>query len=733
MSTNEDSSYKPFDRLSEQERHERRIGWFVAEMQRQSVNRVNMARCEAYYDSEQISAEYREQLRQRGQNPVVVNEIFANINWLIGTERRNRVDFHVMPADVLDAQTTQESEAKNKLLKWLDVTNKTGFDRSEAWAQAMKAGIGWMEVGVRGDPEDVPVYSRMENWRNVLWDSMCTRLDIQDARYVFRIKIVDLDLAIAYFPEKEAELVKARTRGDDRQVFASWMMGMGGMNLDLLDGTEDPTDVARASAPLDLFNPRERVMLVECWCKEPQKQQRPEGAASTYDRALMKMRCSIMTEQDTIYEEWSPYKHNRFPFVPKWAYRNSRTGLPYSPVKPLLDKQDALNEAVNKSLFEISVNQVIAEKSAIATDIMDLNAVSDELATPDGVVLLADGALSGQRFQTRRGIENAQAQLQLADRFITAMQNESSVTAENRGMESRAISGKAIGLKQDQGGVLSTELFDKDLLSRQIEGELTLSLVEQYMVKPLVVSVPGERKQSEMLEINKPMDDGTVLNDITARQSRFVVGEQAWKQNLGMAAFESMMDLLGKLAPVAPQVVTSILDIVFEYADLPNKETLLRRIREATGQPGPDNQQTPEQQAATQQKAALAQAQFEANLETLKASVAKLQAEGAKVQADTVLAKLTALYESAQAAAILAAQPAITPVADELLASAGFVDENAPQPVIDAQAPQPVPAVPGVPGQQPPPLQQADGATVGAQAGIGTPNAPSGAPQGVTP
>jgi hypothetical protein len=253
------------------------------------------------------------------------------------------------------------------------------------------------------------------------------------------------------------------------------------------------------------------------------------------------------------------------------------------------------------------------------------------------------------------------------------------------------------------------------------------------MVKPLVVSVPGERKQSEMLEINKPMDDGTVLNDITARQSRFVVGEQAWKQNLGMAAFESMMDLLGKLAPVAPQVVTSILDIVFEYADLPNKETLLRRIREATGQPGPDNQQTPEQQAATQQKAALAQAQFEANLDTLKASVAKLQAEGAKVQADTVLAKLTALYESAQAAAILAAQPAITPVADELLASAGFVDENSPQPVIDAQAPQPVPAVPGAPGQQPPPLQQADGATVGAQAGIGTPNAPSSAPQGVTP
>ena len=81
---------------TKQERHDQRRGWYLTEISRQSANRTMMARCEAFYDSEQISAEDAQVMEDRGQKPVVYNEVFYIVNWLIGTERRGRVDFNVV-------------------------------------------------------------------------------------------------------------------------------------------------------------------------------------------------------------------------------------------------------------------------------------------------------------------------------------------------------------------------------------------------------------------------------------------------------------------------------------------------------------------------------------------------------------------------------------------------------------------------------------------------------------
>jgi hypothetical protein len=111
-----------------------------------------------------------------------------------------------------------------------------------------------------------------------------------------------------------------------------------------------------------------------------------------------------------------------------------------------------------------------------------------------------------------------------------------------------------------------------------------------------------------------------------------------------------------------------------------------------------------------------------------------------------MLVKVTALYEAAQAAAVLAASPALTPIADAVLASAGYVDEAGSPDTLgpDGTPIAPVPQ-PGAPTQgamaaappeatqqaqvaQAPQLQQGDGA----QAGIETTRTTDGAqPQGL--
>jgi hypothetical protein len=414
----------------------------------------------------------------------------------------------------------------------------------------------------------------------------------------------------------------------------------------------------------------------------------------------MSMRVSIMTEYDTLIESWSPYKHGRFPFIPLWAYRYKHSGLPYSPVKPLIDKQDALNQTLSKALYESSVNQTIAEENAFSSK-MSPEEFHEEMQDPNGIGIVAPGALARGAIKTDRGMDRARGQLMMADAFRMGIREGGSVTDANKGRDTNATSGKAIGLQQDQGSVLTTDLFDNGLLARQLEGEITVSLSEQFLVQPRVIALAGDRKQSQMVEINKPMPDGTVLNDITQRSAQFVVGEQQWRQTLAHAAFESMMELMGNLAQTAPQVVIACLDLILEYADVPNKEVLLERVRSVTGQPGPDNQQTPEQQAQAQQKAELDAMQTQLALAEMKGKVDELAAKGLLLNAQAVKAKLDSMLAAAQGAAQIVLAPGAMPIADEMLKSAGFVDENVTEPVLDvgqpAQPALPAPAMGAAP------------------------------------
>jgi hypothetical protein len=468
-----------------------------------------------------------------------------------------------------------------------------------------------------------------------------------------------------------------------------------------------------------MYNTRERVLAVECWSMEPDARGSNQGTMS--DPIRLKPHVSIMTEHHTLVESWSPYKHNRIPYVPLWAYREKSTGLPYSPVRRLMDKQVALNKAMSKAIHEINTDQVAMEDGAYNAEIMTLDDLRAEINDPEGMPIFAKGALSGAKVQFRKGIEDAKSHLGLADRIAQSMVESSNVPREARGQDSNTLSGIAMSRKTDMGGVLTTELFDNLLLYDQIMGDLLLSVTEQFMVGPTVVPATGERGKLDMLAINQPDPaTGRILNDITARSARYVVGDQPWRATLGQAMFESLLDLLAKLAPMAPQVVTAMLDLVFEYADLPNKETMLERIRKITGQTGPDNKLTPEQQAAQQQQAELANAQFQAQMATLQAQVREAQAKGAKLDAEAIGKSLESIYTAAQAAQVAQMNPGVAPMADELLKSVGFVDQH------PGAAPMTPPPAGAMPGPIPPP----QGALVGHEAGIETPAA-DGVPQGV--
>lgn len=696
-----------------QERHDKRRAWFLAEASRQSANRAMMAKCEAFYDGNQYEFEDAQELRDRGQPVVVYNEVKPTIDWLIGTERKTRVDFLVV-ADDEGEEADNDASLKTKLLKYLDETNRASFERSYAAEDAFKAGIGWIEVGLRGDKNGVPIYIGAESWRNILWDSMATKRDLSDARYLFRIKVVDLDVAIALFPDKKDKLEACAQNGDDAEILRNWL-GTGLIaGLDAFSSQDDKLDYLTAK-PVDMFNTRERVLLLECWSREPFHNKEP-GPFGIADPMTWRIMCSIMTEKDTLIESWSPFKHDRFPFIPYWAYRNKRTGLPYSPTFPLMGPQEALNHRMGRSLYEASANQLLMEEDSFNPEVMDIDEIRRELDDPHGTAVFARGALAGGKVRDRDNNASAQFQLNLAQYDLNAIRQMSGVTGENRGLDTNATSGRAVLAKQEQGSLITMELFDNLLFARQMEGEMALSLAEQFITQPMTVRTSGDSGKREYTRINDPQPDGTYLNDITQRQAHFTVGEQAWKQSFAEAAFEQLMQVMTQLASAAPQIVVNLLDVIFEmHPNLPRKQAILKRIRSVNGQADESGKMTPEQQAEMQQKQQMAQAQFEAQMAQFQAQIREAQAKGEKLEADAMAKRLEGLYLSAQAAQVLAMAPQITPVADELLKSVGFKDMNGPG-VIDPAAMPQQPMMQPEPMQEPiPEMQQMDGGMAGSQ------------------
>jgi hypothetical protein len=701
--------------------------WLDQERERQAANRYQMALDEDYYDSMQWTEEDAQVLLDRGQAPLVYNEIKPTIDWLIGTERRARIDYKVMPRRG-DPENLNDAKLKTTLLKYLSDVNSAPFARSAAFESSVKAGVGWIEIGVRGDPTDELLYTRTEDWRNVYYDSNSVERDYSDARYLFRMRWLDDDIAMAYFPER-ANLIEQSVQNnasiatlDDEEI---WYMGAR--------VTQPGHDYASATTgkyrPYDgsvyAQSRRSRVKLMECWYKVPVLKRRfssgdyegetfdknnkehieaLKGGYSTYDKLEMEVRCAIFCDGGLLFDGKSPYRHGRIPFVPVWCYRRRRDNAPYGKIRDLRDPQDDLNKRHSKALWILSTNRVVADEGAVE----DWDELRDEVARADSMIVKK----KGYELNVERDVQLAEEHLMMMDRDVNHIRNTGGVNNENLGRETNVTSGVALQERKDAGSVTTTIVFDNYRFAIQLAGQMELANVEQFYTEHKVVRITGERGNSKFEEINQPDGNGGFLNDITKHQADFVVSEQDYRSSLRQAMFESLFDIVGRLAQMNPQVALNLLDLVVEMADLPNRDELVSRIRKLNGQSDPDAEPTPEEKAALDKQAALQEEQQQIALDTMKQQLRKLTAEADSLDAKSLRERITAFYSALQAGGVITTVPGAAEAADVIMQDSGFRPSRDEQSAIDASA--------GAMGGEVAPLQL-PAAAAGINRGIETP------------
>jgi hypothetical protein len=652
--------------------HRKLMSWYYYERDRQATNRMEMAIDHDFYDGDQWSEDDKKILEDNNQAPLVYNEVAPMTDWMIGTERRTRVDWKVLPRAEDDVE---KADVKTKVLKYVSDVNAVPQQRSRAFADAMKGGIGWVDDGVRDDPSKDAIYSRYEDWRNVIMDSAGLDLLGEDARYLFRWRHVDEDIAVMMFPKRADKITAAVddwaqgaiAEDDD---LAGWESPLNGSTV--RKGTISPY----VNTAVGYGAERRRVRLIEAQWREPTptkfvtngplagsifdpRDSSMKWALENYpetpqiiDKVIMRVHVAVMTETHMLAMGPSIYRHNQFSLTPIVCYRRSRDRQWYGPIRRVRDIQRDLNKRASKSLWYLNGNQLVAEEGAFK----DVQQAKEEAADPNGVIQYK----KGYNFDIRRDAEAATGHMQFMALDQQSIQRSGGVPDENLGRKTNAISGEAIKARQQQGSVVMTEPFDNLRFAVQHQGQKQLSLVEQFYSEKKVIRLTGATGPIEWVKINVPEEqpDGSIryLNDITDSMADFIVSEADYAGTLRQVMFDSLTQMSQRMPP---ELAVRMLRIAFEYSDLPNKREIVDEIRRMTGEQDPAKKLTPEEQAAAEKQQAMqdeaAQLQRESAitaLEEQRAKVRQINAQADKLEAEARAAGMGADGSGPDAAAI---------------------------------------------------------------------------------
>jgi hypothetical protein len=671
--------------------------WWCESRDLCTANRAERVLDHDYYDNIQWSNQERQDLYNRGQAPLVYNKLSLTVDWVTGTEKRTRIDYAVHPRN---EDGVQDAKNKEKLLKYVSDTNRSGWERSRAFEDAVISGLGWTEQSVRGDSAQEMLVDAYVPWQQMWHDPFLRDLALKDCRYLHRRKWTDLDYAISMFPGREM-IIRRASRS---HLFT---------DEDLLDDELDlPQPFRRydntgaevvqrrwtSMFPSDGGTTRLRVPLCETWwrcpknCKkmwgvdypgtvfDPKNEQHKADVANGYvsltDAVVHEIRITIWVPGGVLYRGVSPFKHGQFPFTPVWGKRRSNDGMEYGLVRGVRDAQDDLNHTHSKIKWYASSGQLEYEEDAIDPEMM--SEIRRNLAKPNGELKYKSGAISKNKVRIQRHLDKIEVLTKLEEISASHIHDGTGVNREQLGRDTNATAGVAIRAKQEEGGVATAKYFDNNRLGVQLSGEKNLSNCEQFMTLPMQIYIEGEGpklargRNQEWLKINQPVQqpDGSweLHNDITKNQARFVVDEQDYKESVRQAQSEQLWDMLSKMPP---EIQLAMLDLAVETTDIQNKDEWVRRLRKLNGQPDPDAANDPQAQAEQEQQQQVQQQQAAADKQRTDASTdartALDAARARELHSKAASTDLASKMKALEVAGAVESAQTLAPAADRLL------------------------------------------------------------------
>lgn len=593
-----------------------------------------------YYDEKQLTAAEQAELKRRGQPPIVNNRIKRKVNAMMGLEKQTRKAPKAFPRNPDDEEAAR---AATDALRY--VCDQARWDdlRSQCAKELAIEGTCAVKIGVKRSKEGADPEIKRVAWDRLYYDPHSTAFDFADAAFMGEVVWMDLDAAIAKFPDAKDALeatVAAETASDTYDDTPKWKMW--------------------ADAK------RRRVRLCEHYWKDA------EG-----------WKFAIFTKGGFITEPVaSPYMgHDGEPecCIKAVSLYVDRDGNRYGEVRTMIGPQDAVNKRESKALHLITQRQIRVSPN-VGTDPKDIR---KELSRPDGVFI-------GEKDDVEVLPTNDMAAGNL--NMLAMAKADLDLLGPNASLQGKTqqdLSGRAM-LAQQQGGM--TEL------ASYLDCIKTLSLsvyrsvwarVQQYWDGPRWIRVTDDQRNLRFVGINQPItvldaeakklgiskenadkadpqavaylqtlatmpiaqQQAGVENAVAEIDVDIIIDEGIDSPTAQAEQFDTITKMLPSLAPVMadPAKAMQIMEFITQASSLRDKDKLLEILKGDQQQGGADPAAAMQEQMAMQMQMEQQAAQAQSEIELQKAQIgAQAKVESAKIaaQADMEIAQYKAQLEA---------------------------------------------------------------------------------------
>ena len=647
-----------------------------------------------YADGNQLDSDLLRQMAENGIPPAVEDLIGPALLSIQGYEATIRTDWRVTPNGEIGGQDV--ADALNYKLNQAETESKADRACSEAFRPQVACGIGWVEVARESDPFKFPFRCTPIHRNEIHWDMKAVESDLSDARWLRRQRWLSPERIELAFPQKAA-LIRSISKNGAQWWNEETMQAEGG-DATGLDNAWGEGRSYTIQEDRWYNTTRKELCVSEVWYRRWVSVtviKAPNGRVVEYDESnpdhvmavgsgmakvqratVARVRRSYWLGPYLLHDGPTPYKHRHFPYVMFAGFKEDSTGIPYGYVRGMKYAQDSINSGKSKLRWGLSVVRV--ERTDGATDMTDAQ-LRRQIARPNADIKLNAEHMQhpGARFEVKRDYQLTDQHYQMLIDERASIERVSNITSGFTGKQGTATSGLQEQTQVEQSNQSLARIMDNFRAARTQVGELLMSmLIEDMGNEEQTIIIEGDAvREDRAVVINAPEFDPatgrTYLSNDIQRTILKVALEDVPSTNSYRGQQLNAMSEAVKSLPQEYQA--AVLPFMVSLMDVPFKRDVVEAIR------GVQEQETPEQiEQRIQQEVqrALKDAAYDLKQREVELKEHKASSEIRGLDAKAVQIGVQAAYSAMQAGAQIAQMPMIAPIADEVMAGAGYQRPN---------------------------------------------------------
>jgi hypothetical protein len=479
--------------------------------------------CDNFYHGHQWDDEDLMVMRAQRRPPLTFNRIKPFINAVVGFEITNRQRCVFVPRHPELTPQAAATELATDAVDWA-LDNCNGHDeRSFAFMDMLNRGMGWTEkrLDLESDDEGMFVSERVDGFE-MYWDQTSRKRNLEDATWVCRRRWLRLDDVEAMWPDKKDHL---SANADE-----AW-------DTDALDM---PSRVERKVPELytpdgTRYTPAMPAMREEGFVLVSDFQWRERETVYRVTDPFVPGKVITLSKKE--HDNLQKRAPNSFEVVakqPKWVYKRAfvcgdvvleMTDCPtpgsftyqcmaylwdtkekywYGLTRVLIDPQKGANKWFSQSLHIFNTSPkgtVFIESSAIVNPAK----MADQLASPNPIIQVRDGAISNGRIKIEQPGGLSPATTELIQYAVSAFKDVSGINVELLGQSEGNQPGVTMRQRQTQGVSILALAFQAHSRFRTEEAKQVLGWLREHLADGRWIRLGGAFNSRAVQLVKDPL------------------------------------------------------------------------------------------------------------------------------------------------------------------------------------------------------------------------------------